>query len=118
MKILVLCACLLCPVMLYAAEASEPPTPPEAEAPPTPPEEPNLYDHYVSLKRMQERLATRSLEDQAKLQPQMQRAQRKACERLRKDHQERITREDYREQGGNEFLVFTLQLEQWCQTGQ
>src|SRR5215467_13786430 len=109
MKILVFCACLLCRVMLYAAEAIEPPTPPE---------EPNLYDHYVALKRMQERLATRSLEDQAKLQPQMQRAQRKACERLRKDHQERITREDYRQQGGNEFLVFTLQLEQWCQTGQ
>ena len=112
MKILVLCACLLCPATLYAAEVDT-----TVDTSPTPPEEPNLYDHYVSLKRMQERLATRSPEDQAKLQPQMQRAQRKACERLRKDHQERITREDYREQGGNEFLVFTLQLEQWCQTG-
>ena len=117
MKILVLCACLFYPVMLNAAEGNALPTPPEAEAPPTPPEEPKLYDHYVSLKRMQERLATRSLEDQAKLQPQIQRAQRKACERLRKDHQERIPREDYRRQGGDEFLVFSLELEQWCQIG-
>jgi hypothetical protein len=108
MKMLVLCACLLCPITLYAAEA---------DVPPAPPEEPKLYDHYVSLKRMQERLAGRPLEDQAKLQPQIQRAQRKACERLRKDHQERIPREDYRQQGGDEFLVFSLELEQWCQTG-
>ena len=103
-----LCACLLCPVTLYAAEA---------DAPPTLAEEPKLYDHYVALKRMQERLAGRPLEEQAKLQPQIQRAQRKACERLRKDHQERIPREDYRRQGGNEFLVFSLELDQWCQTG-
>jgi len=108
MKILMLCACLLCPVTLYAAEA---------DAPPTSVEEPKLYDHYVALKRMQERLAGRPLEEQAKLQPQIQRAQRKACERLRKDHQERIPGEDYRRQGGNEFLVFSLELEQWCQTG-
>ena len=107
MKILVVCMCLLYPVTVYAAEA---------EAPPTHPEEPMLYDHYVSLKRMQERLAGRSLEDQAKLQPQIQRAQRKACEQLRKDHQEQIPREDYRRQGGNEFLVFSLELEQWCRT--
>jgi hypothetical protein len=107
MKILVLCVCLLCPVSLYAAEA---------DAPRTPPEEPKLYDHYVSLMRMQERLAGRPLEEQAKLQPQIQRAQSRACEKLRKDHQERIPREDYRRQGGDEFLVFTLELEQWCQT--
>lgn len=108
MKILVLCACLLASTTVYAAEA---------DAPPTPPEEPKLYDHYVSLKRMQERLAGRSLEDQAKLQPQIQRAQRKACEQLRKDHQEHIPRAEYQQQGGNEFLVFSLELEQWCQTG-
>ena len=108
---LVLCACLLCPATLYAAE-----TPPEADAPLAMQQEPNLYDHYVSLKRMQERMAGRSLEEQAKLQPQLQRAQRRACQQLRKDHQERIPREDYRQQGGDEFLVFSLQLEQWCQT--
>lgn len=106
MKTLMLCACLLCPPTVYAVEA---------ETPETPPEEPRLYDHYVALKRMQERLASRSLEEQAKLQPQMQRAQGRACEQLRKDHQERIPREDYRRQGGDEFLVFSLELEQWCQ---
>lgn len=108
MKMLVLCVCLLCPGSLYAVEV---------DTSPTPAEEPKLYDHYVSLKRMQERLAGRSPEEQIKLQPQIQRAQRRACEKLRKDHQERIPREDYRQQGGDEFLVFTLELEQWCQTG-
>jgi hypothetical protein len=115
-KILIFCACLLCPIKLYAAEASAPPAPQEGEASETPRDEPRLYDHYVSLKRMQEHLAGRSLEDQAKLQPQIQRAQRKACEQLRKDHSERISRDEYRREGGNEFLVFSLELEQWCQT--
>ena len=108
MKTLMLYACLLCTPAVYAAEA---------EAPETPQQEPKLYDHYVALKRMQERLASRPLDEQAKLQPQMQRAQGKACEQLRKDHRERIPREDYRRQGGDEFLVFSLELEQWCQTG-
>jgi hypothetical protein len=107
MKVLVLCAWLLGPVTLYAAEV---------DAPPAPSEEPKLYDHYLYLKRMQEGLAGRSLEDQAKLRPQIQRAQRMACERLRKDDQEQIAREQYGRQGGDEFLVFSLELEQWCQT--
>ena len=105
MKKWMLCACLLYSVAAYAAEA-------DTSSQPT--QEPSLYDHYRSLKTMQERLAGRSLEDQAKLQPQIQRAQRKACDRLRKDHQERIPREQYRREGGNEFLVFSLELEQWC----
>jgi hypothetical protein len=108
MKLLVLCACLLFPMNLYAAEV---------DTSPTPAEEPRLYDHYVSLKRMQEGLAGRSLEEQAKLQPQIQRAQRKACEQLRKDHQERIPRDEYRREGGDQFLVFSWELEQWCQVG-
>jgi hypothetical protein len=66
---------------------------------------------------MQERLAGRSLDEQAKMQPQIERAQRKACAQLRKDHQERVSRDEYRRQGGDEFLVFSLELEQWCQTG-
>jgi hypothetical protein len=107
MKLLILCGCLLFAVPAYAAEADTSPNV-------TP--EPNLYDHYVSLKHMQERLAGRSLEEQAKLQPQIQRAQQKACARLRKDHQERVSREEYRSQGGDEFLVFSLELEQWCAT--
>lgn len=107
MKKWILCGCLLYSVAAYAAEADT--LPPVAE-------EPTLHDHYVALKQMQERLAGRSLEEQAKLQPQIQREQQKACQRLRKDHQERMPREQYRRQGGNEFLVFTLELEQWCAT--
>jgi hypothetical protein len=108
MKILVLLtAWLLVPVALYSAEY---------DTPSAPAEEPNLYDHYVSLKHMQERLAGRSLDEQAKMQPQIQRAQQKACARLHKDHQERVPRDEYRRQGGDEFLVFSLELEQWCAT--
>ena len=75
MKLWILCGCLLFAVAAYAAEADTSPNV-------TP--EPKLYDHYVSMKQMQERLAGRSLEEQAKLQPQIQRAQQKACERLQK----------------------------------
>lgn len=119
MKMWVLCAWLLVPVISYSAEPNTKveSAPPSPEDPAKMAQEPKLYDHYVSLKHMQERLATRSLEDQAKLQPQIQRAQHKACEQLRKDRRERVPREEYRQQGGNEFLVFTLELEQWCQTG-
>jgi hypothetical protein len=109
MKIGILCGCLLFPVVSYAAEAYL--------SSPDVPEEPNLYDHYVAMKQMQQHLAGRSLEEQAKLQPQIDRAQRKACARLRKDHQERVPRTEYRRQGGDEFLVFSLELEQWCQIG-
>jgi hypothetical protein len=108
MRIWILCGCLLFPVLSYAGESD---TPPDA------PQEPNLYDHYVAMKQMQQRLAGRSLEEQAKLQPQIERAQRKACERLRQDHQDRVSRDEYRRQGGDEFLVFSLELEQWCQAG-
>ena len=107
MKLLMCCAVMFLSVAAYAAQP-ESPTP----ADPDPP----LYDHYITLKRMQESLAGRSLDEQAKLQPQIQRTQQKACQRLRKDHQERIPRDDYRRQGGNEFLVFSLELEQWCAT--
>jgi hypothetical protein len=108
MKLCILCGCLLFPIISFAAEVET--------SSHNSPEEPNLYDHYVSLKQMQERLAGRSLDEQAKLQPQLLRAERKACERLRKDRQEQIKREEYRRQGGDEFLVFSLELEQWCQT--
>jgi hypothetical protein len=107
MKIFVLCLFLILSTTICSAE-SVPEKPQE--------QEPTLYDHYHALKQMQESLAGRSLDDQARLQPQIQRAQRKACERLQKDHQERIPKEDYRRQGGDEFLVFSLELEQWCGT--
>jgi Spy/CpxP family protein refolding chaperone len=107
MRLLVFCGCWLLAVAAYAAEA---------ETSPQVIQEPTLHDHYVAMKQMQERLAGRSLDEQAKLQPQIQRAQQKACQRLRKDHQERIPREEYRRQGGDEFLVFSWELEQWCAT--
>lgn len=105
MKVFVLCGVLSLSVGTYAAEPS-----------PKVIEEPTLHDHYVAMKQMQQRLAGRSLEEQAKLQPQIERAQRKACARLRQDHRDGIRSDEYRRQGGDEFLVFSLELEQWCQT--
>lgn len=98
---------LLCPGVVYSAEA---------EPPPIQTEEPKLYDHYLSLKRMQESLASRSLEEQARLQPQIDRAERQACQQVRRERQERVPKEEYRRQGGEEFLVFAQQFEQYCQT--
>ncbi|WP_455388157.1 hypothetical protein [Petrachloros mirabilis] len=107
MKILGMCILLIFPASICWAES-------ETEKPQV--QEPTLYDHFHIMKRMQENLAGRSLEEQAKLQPQIQREQRQACERLRKDHQDRVSRDDYRRQGGDEFLVFSWELEQWCGT--
>ena len=76
--------------------------------------EPRLYDHYLALKRMQESLAGRSLEEQARLQPQINRAERLACEQVQRERQEQVPKEDYRRQGGDQFLVFAQQLEQYC----
>lgn len=87
-----------------------------AETEPPASQEPKLYDHYVSLKRMQESLAGRSLEEQARMQPQIQRAEQQACQRLRKERQERVPKEEYRQQGGDQFLVFAQQFEQYCET--
>lgn len=87
-----------------------------AESQPAPAQEPTLYDHFHSLKQMQESLASRSLEDQARMQPQIQRAEQKACQRLRRERREQVSKEDYRRQGGDEFLVFAQQFEQYCET--
>ncbi|MDH4083638.1 MAG: hypothetical protein OEV99_07175 [Nitrospira sp.] len=76
--------------------------------------EPRLYDHYLSLQRLQESLAGRSLEEQARLQPQINRAEHLACEQVRRERQEQVPKEDYRRQGGDQFLVFAQQLEQYC----
>lgn len=107
MKKFLLLLFLLCPVVVHSAET---------ELPPTQIEEPKLYDHYLSLRRMQESLAGRSLEEQARLQPQIQRAERQACERVRRERQERVPKEEYRRQGGDQFLVFAQQFEQYCET--
>ena len=107
MKQFVLLMFLLCPGAVYSAET---------EPLPTPAEESKLYDHYLSLKRMQESLAGRPLEEQARLQPQIQRAEERACQRLRKERRERVPKEEYRQQGGDQFLVFAQQFEQYCET--
>jgi len=106
MRKLVLLLFLLYPVVVYSAE-------PEPSSTQT---EPRLYDHYLALKRMQESMAGRSLEEQSRLQPHMNRAERLACEQVRRERQEGVPKEDYRRQGGDQFLVFTQQLEQYCQT--
>ena len=107
MKILVLCGLLLGPLAVNAAG-------PEAGQTDAP--EPRLYDHYHLLKRMQESLAGHSPEEQIRLQPQIKGAERMACERLRNERQEGVPKEDYRREGGDEFLVFALQFEQYCET--
>lgn len=107
MKRLFILAIFLYPVVVFSAE-TEPVLAQSGES--------KLYNHYLDLKRMQESLAGRSLEDQTKLQPQVQRAERKACRQIRKERREGVLREDYRREGGDEFLVFSLQLEQYCQT--
>lgn len=78
--------------------------------------EPTLFDHYHALKGMQQSLAGRSPEEQLRLRPQMQLAERRACNRLRKERLEGVPKEEYRRQGGDEFLVFAQQFEQYCQT--
>ena len=107
MKKLALLVLLLCPVAVYSAETAPPPTQTE---------EPKLHDHYLSLQRMQESLAGRSLEEQARVQPQIQRAERQACQRLRHERQEGVPDEEYRQQGGYQFLAFAQQFERYCET--
>jgi hypothetical protein len=107
MKILGLCLVLIFPAAICWAEAE----PEKAQV-----QEPTLYDHYHAMKRLQEAAASRTIDEQARFQPLIQREQRLACEKLRKDHQDRVSRDEYRQQGGDEFLVFSWELEQWCGT--
>ncbi|HEX5645888.1 MAG TPA: hypothetical protein VFX56_02860 [Nitrospira sp.] len=106
MHTLILLALLLSPVTLYAAEPDTAPVQ----------KEPRLHDHYIALKRMQESLAGRSLEEQTRLQPHINRAERQACQQVRRDREERVSKEEYRREGGDQFLVFAQQLEQYCLT--
>lgn len=105
---IILLVLVLCPWAAYSAE-------PE---PPAQAQEPKLYDHYRSLKQMQESLAGRSLEEQTRLQPHLQRIEQQACVQLRRDGQERVPKEEYLRQGGDEFLIFIAQFEQHCLTRQ
>ena len=104
MRMMVLFMLLLFPVALYSAEPGTPLAQQESQ----------LYDHYLALKRMQESIAGRSLDEQARLQPQIDRAERLACEQVRRERQEGVPKEDYRLRGGDQLLVFAQQLEQYC----
>jgi hypothetical protein len=106
MRKIMLLVLLLSPVAVYSAETEAPPAQ----------NEPRLYDHYLVLKRVQESMAGRSLDEQARLQPQINRAERQACEQVRRERQEGVPKEEYRRQGGDQFLIFAQQLEQYCQT--
>ncbi len=106
MKKLIVCLLLGLPVSGYAQSQLESIKEPA----------PTLYEHYLSMKRMQESLAGRSLEEQARLQPSIQRAEREACEQLRREREKGVPKEDYRRQGGDAFLVFSHQFEQYCKT--
>ena len=78
--------------------------------------EPDLYDHIVAMEQTQERLSQLSPEEQERLQPEIRRAELKACQRLRKDQQEGVREEDYRRQGGDTFVANVLQFERYCET--
>lgn len=88
---------------------------PGAEPEPVSPQ-PDLYDHYRGLQQMQQSLLRRSPEEQARLQPQMQRAEREACRQLARERRTNVSSGRYRQQGGDEFVAFVLQFEQYCQT--
>jgi hypothetical protein len=79
-------------------------------------QEPRLYDHYLALQQMQRTFFQRSPEEQDRLQPQMHGAERQACQRLRRERQERVPPDNYRRQGGDQFFAFVEQFEQYCQT--
>jgi len=104
MKKFVLLVFLMCPVAVYSAETEPPPAQTEESK------------HYLSMQRMQESLAGRSLEEQARLQPQIQRVERQACQRLRHERQEGVPDEEYRRQGGYQFLAFARDFERYCET--
>ena len=107
MKKCVLLVFLLCPGALYSEETKLP----LAQT-----EEPKLYEHYLSMQRMQENLAGRSLDEQARLQPQIQWAEQQACQRLRHERQDGVQDQEYYRQGGYQFLAFAQQFEQYCRT--
>jgi hypothetical protein len=86
----------------------------QAIAPQT--KDPELYDHFVAMQETQERLSRLSPEEQERIQPEIRQAELRACQRLRKDRQEGMRDEDYRRQGGNDFVAYALQFEKYCET--
>lgn len=106
MKVLVLCFCVIFPGTVCLAET---------ETPTTKTQEPQLYDHMLGMKQTQEQLLRRSPEEQERLQPQIRRAELQACQRLKQDRQEGVQENEYRRQGGDAFVGYVLQFEQYCE---
>lgn len=106
MKTFALCFCLIFPVAVCLAET---------ETATTKTQEPQLYDHMLGMRQTQEQLLRRSPEEQERLQPQIRRAELQACQRLRQDRQEGVQEDEYRRQGGEVFVAYVLQFEQYCE---
>jgi hypothetical protein len=107
MKTFAMCACLIFQIAVCSAQ-TEPYT--------TKTQEPVLYDHFMAMQQTQERLSQLSPEEQERLQPKIRQAELQACQRLKKDRQEGVRDEDYRRQGGVEFLSYVLQFDKYCET--
>ena len=106
MKTFVLCFSFIFPVAVCLAGTETP----MAET-----QEPQLYDHMLGMRQTQEQLSRRSPEEQERLQPQIRRAELQACQRLRQDRQEGVREDEYRRQGGDVFVGYVLQFEQYCE---
>ncbi|WP_455379073.1 hypothetical protein [Petrachloros mirabilis] len=108
MKPLTLLLCsLLLPVAVCAAETE--PSTQQAE-------EPKLYEHFSNMKQMQENLAKLPLDEQQRFQPKIRQAERRACQRLKKEKEEGMGLDDYRDQGGIEFVAYVQQFERYCES--
>ena len=106
MKILVLCFCVIFPGAVCLAET---------ETPTAKTQEPQLYDHMLGMKQAQEQLLRRSPEEQERLQSRVRRAELQACQRLKQDRQEGVQEDEYRRQGGDVFVGYVQQFEQYCE---
>jgi len=82
---------------------------------PAPAPAPDLYSHYLKLQELQQSYLQRSIEDQTRLQPRLDQAGRQACTQLRREMENGASLGDYRQQGGDHFAMFVLQLERYCQ---
>ncbi|HEY5626973.1 MAG TPA: hypothetical protein VIR79_03430 [Nitrospira sp.] len=111
MRILGLCAVLILPTAMSWAQ-SEKAEPSKAEKAI---EEPTFQDHYENLRHMQERMSQLSLDEQARFQPRMERAEREACRQLNKEKQERRSGRDYRREGGYQLEAFALDFDRYCE---
>ena len=111
MRILGLCAFLILPTAMSWAQSEKTQTSKTENAV----EEPTFQDHSENLRHMQERMSQLSLDEQARLQPQMERAEREACRQVSKERQERKSGRDYRREGGYQFEAFALDFERYCE---